>query len=123
MTKPLHNYLRTCRRRVGLSQDEVALLLGNQGKKSATQTGRHEARERLPSLEVALAYERIYGVAVKELFAGVYRRVEGEVSERARKVLAQVEKEAKSRRQAAKVELLTGLLESEELIAIPTWDE
>ena len=110
MTTPLHNYLRTSRRRVGLSLDDVAQLLGYTGVKSATHTGRHEAGERLPMLHVALAYERIYGVAVKELYAGVYRQVEAEIRERARTLLAEVE-------------LLSSLLESDELIAVPTWDE
>jgi transcriptional regulator with XRE-family HTH domain len=80
-THKLDNYLRMYRKRAGLSQDEVAYLLG---VKSGTITSRYERFRRTPSLETALAYEAIYGVPVKELFAGVAERAECVVKRRAR---------------------------------------
>lgn len=120
MTGPLHNYLRTCRRRVGLSQDEIAVLLGI---RDGSHVGRHESAERLPSLETTLAYEFIFGLAAKELFAGLYRRVEVDVRSRARQLLSQVQQGPETPRQAAKVELLAALTEREVLLAVPAWGE
>jgi transcriptional regulator with XRE-family HTH domain len=77
----LENYLRMYRKRAGLSQDEVAYLLGG---KSGTIASRYERFRRTPSLETALACEAIYGVPVKELFAGVSAKAEGLVRRRAR---------------------------------------
>jgi transcriptional regulator with XRE-family HTH domain len=80
-THKLENYLRMYRKRAGLSQDEVAYLLGG---KSGTIASRYERFRRTPSLETALACEAIYGVPVKELFAGVSARAERLVRHRAR---------------------------------------
>jgi transcriptional regulator with XRE-family HTH domain len=77
----LDNYLRMYRKRSGLSQDEVAYLLG---AKSGTKTSRYERFQRTPSLETALAYEAIYGISARELFAGVAERAERVVRRRAR---------------------------------------
>jgi transcriptional regulator with XRE-family HTH domain len=76
----LDNYLRMYRKRAGLSQDEVAYLLG---AKSGTMTSRYERFRRTPSLETALAYEEIYGVPARELFAGVADRADRVVRRRA----------------------------------------
>ena len=81
MTRKLHNYLRTYRKRAALSQDEVAFLLGMNG---GAKISRHERRSGVPTLETALAYEALYGVPVRELYAGVYEKVEQEVKRRAR---------------------------------------
>jgi DNA-binding XRE family transcriptional regulator len=72
-THKLENYLRTYRKRAGFSQDEVAYLLGT---RDGTKTSRHERLKRTPSLETALAYEAIFDVPVRELFAGVSARAE-----------------------------------------------
>jgi len=76
----LENYLRMYRKRSGLSQDEFAYLLGG---KSGTIASRYERFKRTPSLETALACEAIYGIPVKELFAGVSARAERLVRRRA----------------------------------------
>jgi len=81
----LPNYLRTNRKRLALSQDEVAFLLGAQ---SGAKVCRYERFVREPSLETALAYEAIFKTAVSELFGGLYQRVEGEVAARAKTLAA-----------------------------------
>ena len=81
MSSPMPNYLRANRKRLALSQDDVAFLLG-------TETGemvcRHEHFLQQPKLEVALAYEAVLGKPVRELFAGIYRRIELQVVARAK---------------------------------------
>ncbi|MEX2116819.1 MAG: helix-turn-helix transcriptional regulator, partial [Bacteroidota bacterium] len=72
-TKRLQNYLRTFRKRTGLSQDEIAFLLGCQ---SGSKVSRCERLRRVPNLETALAYEVIFRVPVRELFAGLFEKVE-----------------------------------------------
>lgn len=68
----LQNYLRMYRKRAGLSQDEVAFLLG---VKSGAKVSRYERRRRVPPLETALAYEAIFRIPVRELFLGTYEQV------------------------------------------------
>ncbi len=94
----LPNYLRSNRKRLSLSQTEVAFLLGTQ---SGAQISRYEKFAREPSLETALAFEMIFQRSASELFEGLYRKVEQEVAERA-KALA-------DRTTARKSEILTNI--------------
>jgi transcriptional regulator with XRE-family HTH domain len=71
--KPLANYLRTHRRRTGLTQQELARVLGY-GTHGAVS--RHERLESVPSLLVALRYQVLYRVPVSEIFAGLTETVE-----------------------------------------------
>lgn len=80
----LPNYLRSNRKRLSLSQNEVAFLLGTQ---TGAQVSRYEQFAREPSLETALALEVIFQRSASELFGGLYQKVEREVIERA-KILA-----------------------------------
>ena len=80
MPHRLPNYLKTYRRRAGFSQDEVAFLLGSKG---GAKVSRYERLARKPSLETALAYEAVLGIPVRELFAGVFQKVEQETVKRA----------------------------------------
>ena len=86
MSSPqLPNYLKANRKRLALSQDEVAFLLGAHG---GAKVCRYERFVREPSLETALAYEAIFKRSVSELFGGLYQKVERKVADRA-KVLAE----------------------------------
>ena len=86
MTSPqLPNYLKANRKRLALSQDELAFLLGAQ---SGTKVCRYERFVREPSLETALAYEAIFKTSASELFGGLYQKVEREVAERAKMLAA-----------------------------------
>ncbi len=75
-----HNYLRTHRKRTGLTQDELALLLGC---KSGTKVSRYERLTREPNLETAFACQAIFGVPAHELFPGIYQNVEQIIKKRA----------------------------------------
>src|ERR1039458_10278598 len=77
------NYLRSNRKRLALSQGEVAFLLGTQ---SGAKVCRYERFVREPSLETALAFEAIFQRSVSELFPGLYQKVEQEVAARAKEI-------------------------------------
>lgn len=95
--KPLPNYLRMHRRRLYLTQDEVAFLVGG---RAGSWFSRFERFKRVPTLETALALEAVFGIPVRELFAGEYAKIEEMVTRRA-KVLGY-----KVRREEASVEQL-----------------
>src|ERR1700724_2657954 len=84
----INNYLRTYRKRSGLTQGEVAFLLGC---KDAGQVSRYERRHRLPTLRTALACASILRVPLETLFAGVQREVDREASERLAKLRLNLE--------------------------------
>jgi transcriptional regulator with XRE-family HTH domain len=75
----LPNYLRTHRKQSGLTQEEVAFLLGWE---DGGQVSRYEKRHRLPPLETALACEAVFGVPVSELFAGVREEIVKDIEKR-----------------------------------------
>jgi transcriptional regulator with XRE-family HTH domain len=81
MTHRITSYLRTHRKRGGLTQDEMAFLLGSH---SGTKISRFEHLARHPNLETALACQVVFGVPAHELFPGIYAEVEKIVIERAR---------------------------------------
>ncbi len=82
------SYLRTYRKRDGLTQDEVAFLIGCQ---SGTKISRFERLARQPNLETALACQVVFGVPAHELFPGVFAEVEKTVAERARELAVQLQ--------------------------------
>ena len=103
MGNKLENYLLTHRKRTGLTQRELAFLLGC---RSGANVSRHERLARTPSLETVLAYEAVFGVPARELFAGAYARVKRQTLTRARKLAAQL---AASPRDRATVQKLAWL--------------
>ena len=76
------NYLRAHRKRAGLSQRDLGRLLGSN---DPGMVSRHERASSLPSLLVALAYERIYRVPVASLFgelqANIRTQIDSNLSE------------------------------------------
>ena len=79
MPRNLPEYLRSERRRAGLSQEDVAALLGA----GLISVRRYEQRKRLPALEIALAYEAVLGVPVADLFGRQFEEIRKRVRERA----------------------------------------
>jgi len=76
MQRKLPNYLRTYRKRAGLTQGEVAFLLSGL---SGAKVSRDERRRRRPSLQTAFGYQVIFGAAAHELLAGLFAEVEQNV--------------------------------------------
>jgi transcriptional regulator with XRE-family HTH domain len=65
---PLSAYLTMYRRRLGLSQREVAHILG--AAVSATGISRHETGAAFPNIVTLLKYEILYGTTRDDLFEG-----------------------------------------------------
>jgi transcriptional regulator with XRE-family HTH domain len=99
----LHNYLRTYRKRAGLSQDEVAFLLGCH---TAAHVSRYEHFHRTPSLRTVLAYQVIFHALLRDLFGGEYQKVERAVSQRARTLAAKLSVRKEDRTTVRKLALL-----------------
>jgi len=102
----LDNYLRMYRRRKGLSQDEVAFLLGAE---TGTLVSRYERGRRRPSLETALAYEAAFGVPARELFGGIFQSVERDVTKRASRLARKLSAAAPRPQSARALDLLSAL--------------
>jgi transcriptional regulator with XRE-family HTH domain len=103
----LTNYLRTNRKRLVLSQEEVAFMLGFKGEDKGIKVCRDEKFAREPSLQMALAYEAIYGRPVRELFAGLYEQIEQEVAERAKILTYRIDRKPNPKRHQALANLVS----------------
>ena len=106
-TPPLSNYLLMYRKRTGLSQDEVALLMGSM---FGSTVSRHETGDRLASFEAALAYECVLGITVAALFEGESERIRKDVLARARKLRASLRHRHWDRNRELKIRHLTQLI-------------
>src|SRR5437016_1250098 len=103
MSRTLPNYLRTHRKRAGLSQEEVADLLGC---RFGTKLSRYECFNREPNLVTALACQIIFGVPMRELFPGIYEEALRRVTPRARRLIEQIEQQPSNSKSAHKLALL-----------------
>jgi transcriptional regulator with XRE-family HTH domain len=79
--EPLPNYLRTYRKRMGLSAKDVAFLLRT---KSASHISRYEHFHRTPSTRNRLHLMSIFQREMDELFPGEYAKAERRIIRRAR---------------------------------------
>jgi len=86
--KSLDTYLRTYRRRAGLSQKEVAFLLGC---RSGSRISRYEHMRSMPTLKTAFGFGAIFNAPVQELFTGVYQKVEKRIARRAKCLIRRME--------------------------------
>jgi len=95
-------HLRTLRRRNGLSQKELADILGF---RSGVPISRHERSEAVPDLLTALAYEVIFRVPISELFPGLYQTVAAGIEERLAKMEDELGRSRAKGREAVPVAL------------------
>ena len=86
-TKRLKNYLRTYRRQAGLTQDQMAYLLGGV---DGSKVSRYERSLRAPLLQTALALQAATNVPVHELFAGLYQGIRRGVEVRRKKLARRI---------------------------------
>lgn len=93
MTNKLPNYLRTFRKRSGLSQKEVAFLLGCE---YGTNISRYERNQRLPTLKTVLTLELIYQSESKHLFEGIYHSLAYQLKNRTAILERQIKKQPTS---------------------------
>jgi transcriptional regulator with XRE-family HTH domain len=90
---PLDNYLRTHRKRAGLSQAEASHLVG---LKNRIQYARYEQNRSEPPLRIVLACEQVFGVAPAQLFAGVNATVAKGTSKRVQRYKQTLERSSLS---------------------------
>ena len=83
MKPKLKRYLRSYRRRWGLTQGELAYLIG---LKSGTAVSRMERHGRKPTLPVALACHALFGIPPSELFPADFAEIEDAVMRRSYKL-------------------------------------
>jgi transcriptional regulator with XRE-family HTH domain len=108
----LPNYLVAERKRLALSQKEVAFMLG---KKSGEQVSRHERFSLVPALETALEYEAIYKKPVSELFSGLFDKAKTNVADRA-ELLDERDRKTKGQRRNLKQKELLRRLAFEDIL-------
>lgn len=79
MAKPLMgSYLRSHRLKSGMSQRELAEIIGIV---EHHQVSNHERSSAVPSLFAALSYEAVFSVPVATLFPGIYDTILANVEE------------------------------------------
>ena len=86
MSGKLPTYLKTYRKKLGLSQGDLALLFGYQ---TGSTVSRYERSRRPPSRDDVFASVFIFGVPDHELFPSTFRNVAKLVQARAHRLLEQ----------------------------------
>lgn len=81
-----HNYLRTLRKRSGLTEAQVARLLGC---RSWSTVSRHELGITTPALSDLAAYELIYNQPLRTLFAPAFGLARADLAQWATALMAQ----------------------------------
>jgi transcriptional regulator with XRE-family HTH domain len=99
--------LRSERKRAGLTQDELAYLIG---LGAASGISRLEKGEREPEFRTALAYEIIFDRTARELFSAAYQETERLVVERASTIAERMRQIEESNRIAYKLKRLEELI-------------
>ena len=69
----LPNRLWLARKRLGLRQKQVAMLLNH---RTTDQISRYESGKRIPTLSTAFAMEIVYGVPCRLLFPALFERLD-----------------------------------------------
>lgn len=87
----LPHYIRTFRRRSGLTQRELAWLLGCE---SRSKVSHYERFVRKPSLETILAFELVFQAPAQEIFAGIAEAVATVTKRRAKTLLRRLQEAA-----------------------------
>lgn len=88
MRRGAYSFVRANRRRWGLTQPELALLIG---LTSSTAVSRIERSQRTPAASTLIACCIVFGVATPELFPSLQAEIEAAVAEAARALLTQLE--------------------------------
>ena len=103
----LPNRLLPQRKRLALSQAEVAFLMGTHG---GAGISRYEQFTQRPSLETALALELILQKPARELFVDLYREIEERVAARAKVLMYKTDRGKPGRQTARKREALANII-------------
>lgn len=107
MKKRLDCYVRTNRLRSGLTQKELAFILG---VKTRTFISYLEGRKREPKLETAFALYIVFAVEAVDLFPGLFAETDEKVIARAYDLYERLQGNA-SKTTRAKLSFLEGMFE------------
>jgi len=103
MTHRVKTYLRTFRRRSGLTQAEVAFLLGAE---DGAQVSRYERLSRRPSFRTALGLQAVFGIPADDLLPIITADVERKIIARAHLLSRRLERHSDSARTKRKLRFL-----------------
>jgi transcriptional regulator with XRE-family HTH domain len=92
--------LRSLRKKSGLTQKELAVLLGFT---SDLAISRHERSKAVPHLLTALGYEVIFGAKISDQFSGLYQSVERVTEQRLQELEARLQALDAKGRNAARI--------------------
>ena len=106
MNQNLKNYLRTARRRSGLTQAEVGFLLG---AGDGAALSRYERFSQSPSFRTALGFQIVFGVPADELLPGIAEQVERKIIENAHLLSHRLERLPRSARIERKLRILASI--------------
>jgi transcriptional regulator with XRE-family HTH domain len=107
MSNTISSYLRTYRRRSGLTQSEVAFLLD---ARDGTKVSRYERLSRRPNLHSTIGLQVIFGLATKDILPRVFVSAERRIVERALVLSRQLKGTSDSPRTRRKLEFLSAIL-------------
>lgn len=100
------NYAKTCRKRTGLSQSEVAELIGLKSPHSIYQT---EQGNEIPILSRALSYQIIFDKQVHEIFFELSKKSELDTLNRISKLLKELRSKKQNSEIKRKIKFLEGV--------------
>src|ERR1700722_8180315 len=100
-------YLRALRRRSALSQVAAAFILG---AFTGTRISRHETGACVPPLEIAIAYEVIFGAGIVEIYDDELLRITAHVRKRAKTLHESLAHRLKDRHRTEKRATLKALI-------------
>ncbi|MCI0423100.1 MAG: helix-turn-helix domain-containing protein [Acidobacteria bacterium] len=108
-TLKLPNYLRSYRKRLGFTQDELAFLLCLH---SGSKVCRYEQYRQHPSLKTALAYQVVFRASAEELFAGMFQAIQSKSQKRADLLLKRLQRRKGDPLTARKLDILNTIRSS-----------
>jgi transcriptional regulator with XRE-family HTH domain len=100
-SRSVGTHLRYLRRKSGLSQRDLARILGTV---SASQVSRHERSRTLPTLLAAFGYQVVFEKPVSDIFPGLFHAVQAGIEERLRECERELNNGAAKRPAAESVE-------------------
>lgn len=106
METRIQSYIRTHRKRSGLTQDELAFLLGTVG---GSRVSRYERLSREPNLRTAFACQVIFDIPPHQLFPAVFHEVDKAVVRQAKLLSMTAGKKQTSQRTERKIQFVLAL--------------
>ena len=118
MSHKLPTYLRACRKRSGLTQDELAFLLGY---RNGDQVSRFEWQSRKLNAETAFSLQALFDVPAHELLPGSYAEVEHNIIERANLLSRRLRLSANTVKTRQKLRFLAAVLARDRTTRLHIW--